>query len=67
VRAIEIRLEKNIVAVVTTEKSRRVAHGVPVIQAQDAEEQQEVAFLLGRLLDAVPHDLGNGMFVLVQH
>jgi hypothetical protein len=67
VRAIEIRLEKNIVAVVTTEKSRRVAHGVLVFQAQDAEEQQEVAFLLGRLLDAVPHDLGNGMLVLVQH
>jgi len=64
---VKVRLEKNIVAVVTTQTEAEVAHGVPVFYASDQKQQQEVSSLLGRLLDAVPHDLGNGTYVLIQH
>ncbi len=63
----KVRQVKEIAAVVTLQEKGQVAFGVPSFYVSDREEQDEVAFLLGRILDAVPHDLGNGTYVLVKH
>ncbi|MCL6450628.1 MAG: hypothetical protein K6T75_04945 [Acetobacteraceae bacterium] len=62
----DARLMKHILAVVTLDPGV-VAGGVPVFVAQTEQEREEVAFLLGRILEAMVHDLGNGAYVLVRH
>jgi len=41
--------------------------GVPVFSAQNEEEQAKMATILSRVLEAVAHDLGNGINILVRH
>ncbi|MFO8060481.1 MAG: hypothetical protein R6U70_07495 [Bacillota bacterium] len=63
----KIRLEKRPVACITTDPGRVDGGGVPVFIAGDEEEMAEMALLLSRILDAVAHDMGNGVFLVVQH
>ncbi len=60
------RLEKWPVACVTTEPGK-VAGGIPVFVVETEEEMARVAETLARILDAMTHDLGNGVFMVVQH
>lgn len=62
----KVELVHKVMAVVTREREK-VGGGVPIFYVSTEEEQQEVAFLLGRLLDGVPHDLGNGVFIIVKY
>lgn len=57
---------EKIVAIVAMDPDR-VAGGAPIFIASDAEEQQQVAFSLEKILDATAHDLKNGMMILVKH
>ncbi|MCZ8512922.1 hypothetical protein O9H85_10925 [Paenibacillus filicis] len=55
-----------IMAVVTTDKDR-VGGGAPIFIVGTADEQQKVAFLLEKILDASTHDLLNGTLIIVKH
>ncbi|MEX2355420.1 MAG: hypothetical protein WD535_00155 [Thermaerobacterales bacterium] len=58
---------KQIVAIVCLHPDRVLPGGVPVLIAQDRKEQQEVAWVIGRIMDAMTHDLGNGCLLVVRH
>jgi hypothetical protein len=54
-----------ILAAVTTEQNR--VSGVPAFYAESQEERAEMATILSRVLEAVAHDMGNGVFIIVKH
>lgn len=58
--------EKEILAVVTTDKSK-VTGAVPVFIAADEAEKEKVALFLAKTLDAMVHDLENGCYFIVRH
>lgn len=55
-----------IVAVVTTRKETG-GGGAPIFWVETAEEMEETAFLLEKILDASVHDLKNGTLIVVDH
>ncbi|MEF3301830.1 capping complex subunit for YIEGIA [Paenibacillus sp. GYB003] len=55
-----------ILAVVST-KPDRVGGGAPIFIVESEREQQEIAFLLEKILDGNAHDLKNGTLILVDH
>ncbi|RKN84604.1 capping complex subunit for YIEGIA [Paenibacillus ginsengarvi] len=55
-----------ILAVVST-IPHKVGGGAPIFLVETEKEQQEVAFLLEKILDANAHDLKNGTMILVDH
>jgi hypothetical protein len=55
-----------IIAIVSTDRER-IAGGAPIFIVDTADEQQEVAFKLEKILDVTAHDLQNGTFILVKH
>ena len=59
-------LVKHIAAIVTLD-AKNVSGGSPIFVAGNRKEQEEIAFLLGRLLDGMVHDLGNGTLIVVKH
>jgi hypothetical protein len=61
----EVAIKKMILAAVTTED--RNIRGVPVFHAEDEDEKQLIALTLSRVLEAVAHDIGNGILILVKH
>lgn len=63
----EVKVLKQIMAVVTLRDRSAVAGGVPVFYARDENERDKVSFLLSRILDGVVHDLENGSFIIVKH
>lgn len=40
---------------------------VPVFYAKDQEEKELITTALSRILEAVAHELGNGVYILVKH
>ena len=56
----------NILAVVTL-KMDQVSGGAPIFSARDEEEQGKTAMYLGKILDAMVHDLENGTYIVVRH
>lgn len=58
--------EKEILAVVARDRAQ-VRGGVAVFIIPDEDQRKEAAFLLGRILDAMVHDVGGDMFVIVRH
>lgn len=60
------RLEKWPVACVTTDPGK-VVGGIAVFVVDSEEEMSEVAERLSRILDGMAHDVGNGVFLVVQH
>jgi hypothetical protein len=60
------RLVHHILAVVAAEDLVR-GGGAPIFQLADASERERVANLLARILQAMVHDLGNGIYILVRH
>lgn len=64
----EVAPRKFILAMVTTDRERVApGGGAPVFYARDEDEAQQTAFLLSRILDAMVHDLENGVLILVRH
>jgi len=57
---------EELVAVVTTNKEA-VGGDVAIFFAANPEEQARVANSLSRILRAMVHDVGHGVFVLVRH
>lgn len=45
----------------------RVSGGAPIFFARNEEEQEQTALYLSKILDAMTHDLGNGIYVVVRH
>jgi len=60
-------LKDFILAIVTTDSSKVVAGGCPVIMAGDRNEQERTCLLLARILGGVVHDLENGVFFITRH
>lgn len=56
----------NILAVITL-KMDQVSGGAPIFSARDEEEQEKTAMYLGKILDAMVHDLENGTYIVVRH
>lgn len=55
-----------ILAVVTL-NMEQVSGGAPIFFARDEEERERMAMYLGRILDAMVHDLENGTYIVVRH
>ncbi len=62
-----MKMEKWPVACITVDPERVVGGGIPVFIADDEEEMAQMATVMSRILDAAAHDLGNGVFLVVQH
>ncbi len=63
----EIETKKVILAVITLKPELVAGGGAPVFIAANREEQEKVAFYLSRIMDAMVHDLDNGVMVNVGH
>jgi len=61
-----VELEKNILAIVTTNSAKVGGEG-PLFLAASSEEQQRTSLLLARILGGVVHDLENGVYIIVKH
>lgn len=59
-------MANRILAVVTLNMDI-VAGGAPIFFARNQEEQVKMARYLARTLDAMVHDLENGVYVIVKH
>ena len=57
---------KQILAVITTDKNK-VTGAVPIFIAENEEEKQKTAMFLAKTLDAMVHDLENGVYFIVRH
>ena len=61
----EVAIKKVILAAVTTED--RSIGGIPVFYADNDAEKELIALTLSRVLEAVAHEIGNGVYILVKH
>lgn len=59
-------LEKTILAVITTDR-RRVGGGVPIFYADHPDEVQVIGAHLEAILDAMVHELQEGLYIVVKH
>lgn len=57
---------KKILAVITTNITL-VAGGAPIFQGSDEQECENIARSLSRILDAMTHSLGDGVYIIVSH
>lgn len=59
----------NILAVIVTRcaKEKVWGGGAPIFLVEDEEEQQKLGLTFSRMLDAMAHDLENGVMVIVRH
>jgi len=64
---VDVEQVRSIVAVVTCDRGAVGGGGAPIFYANDEKEKEQVALLLGRLLDGIVHDLGNGTLVVVKY
>lgn len=62
-------VDEHILAVVVLKemRSKVVAGGAPVFVAADAEEQNNLARALSRVLEGMAHELAPGIYVVVRH
>lgn len=59
-------VKKELMAVVTTDR-KKVAGAVPIFVADNEDEREKIAMYLARTLDAMVHDLENGVYYIVKH
>ncbi|BAF59794.1 MAG: hypothetical protein HPY89_11555 [Pelotomaculum sp.] len=55
-----------ILAVITLNMDK-VSGGAPIFFARDEAEQDKIALYMSKILDAMVHDLGNGIYIVVKH
>jgi len=56
----------SILAVITLNKDR-VGGGAPIFYCSDHQEQQQIAFLLEKILDGMVHEVTADTLVIVRH
>lgn len=61
----EITIQKAVLCAVVDDLTK--VSGVPAFLASDEEASQKKAHSLARILEAVVHDLGDGVLILVKH
>ena len=61
----EISITKLILAAVITGGAK--VEGMPVFYVDSEEQQKKAVLALSRILEAVAHDLGNGVTIVVKH
>ncbi|RXZ76881.1 hypothetical protein EBB07_31760 [Paenibacillaceae bacterium] len=54
------------IAAIVTVNREGVGGSAPIFFADNANQMEETAFLLEKILDVSVHDLKNGTFILVQ-
>ena len=59
--------QEKILAIVTTDKGKVLNSGAPVFLVGDRKEQERLSLILGRILKGMPHDLENGVYVIIRH
>lgn len=60
--------EEEIMAVIITEEEKKWISGETIIFiAKDENQKEEMAILVGRMLQAVVHQLPTGIYVVVKH
>lgn len=63
----ETELNECILAVVTTNRDKVLDSAAPVFVAENDEERERVALLLGKITKGMVHDLENGCYIIVKH
>lgn len=63
----DVSIKKMILAVVAVKEENFMVRDVPVFYAKDQEEKELITTALSRILEAVAHELGNGVYILVKH
>lgn len=61
----QVSITKMVLAAVAADGKN--VSGIPVFYAEDEKERARIATILSRVLEAVAHDLGNGVLVIVKH
>ncbi|EEG77117.1 capping complex subunit for YIEGIA [Dethiobacter alkaliphilus] len=61
----DVAIKKLILAAVTTHDKQ--VSGVPTFYADNEEERARMSTILSRVLEAVAHDMGNGVYIIVKH
>lgn len=59
-------MQEELIAVVTVDDTY-VKGDIPIFFAKTAEEQAQIAQTLAKVMKAMVHDLGNGVFIVVKH
>jgi len=59
-------MNEELMAVVTIDDTY-VGGDVPIFFAKNEEEQAKIAQTLAKVLKAMVHDLGNGVYIIVKH
>ncbi len=57
---------EELIAVVTIDDTY-IKGDIPIFFAKTEEEQARVAQTLAKIMQAMVHDLGNGVYVIVKH
>ncbi|HZK25374.1 MAG TPA: hypothetical protein VFC74_08300 [Oscillospiraceae bacterium] len=63
----EVTIAKIILAAVTTRKGEHRVAGIPIFYAETDEEMINMCTILSRVMEAVAHDMGNGVYIIVKH
>lgn len=66
-KTLDVAITKMILAVVAVKEENFMVSDVPVFYAKDQEEKELITTSLSRILEAVAHELGNGVYILVKH
>ncbi|QDP40473.1 capping complex subunit for YIEGIA [Radiobacillus deserti] len=61
-----MRIEKAVLAVITTNKAK-IDGGAPIFLCDTSEEMENVAKNLEAILDGISHALSNEMQIIVKH
>lgn len=61
----DVSITKMILAAVTTQD--KPVGGVPTFYAEGEEDRAQMSTILSRVLEAVAHDMGNGIYIIVKH
>ncbi|PAV29509.1 hypothetical protein CIL05_11630 [Virgibacillus profundi] len=61
-----MKLEKAVLAVITTNKTK-ISGGAPIFICEDKNELESVAANLEAITDGIAHALGDEIFIIVKH
>ncbi|MCL4426264.1 MAG: hypothetical protein M1299_12300 [Firmicutes bacterium] len=56
-----------VIYIIADDKDKVVAGGAPILIAPEEVERERLALYLSRILNAMVHDLENGVLILVKH
>jgi len=59
--------KEEVVYIIADDRNKVVAGGAPILIAPEPRERERLALYLSRILNAMVHDLENGVLILVRH